>query len=197
MAKASTKKAQKGGAKKGAAAAKTPKKGGSTKKSAASESKVDAKLPVVRIASPKDFERLMNDVLVYAKRASTESGHAGQMVGEYVRKKFIHRGAFAMMKRLVKIGKDDPGALWIFLQHFDSYRKFAALDEIAERQGQLLDADAGEEAEDGDEAGEGETEVETFEQPGTPEGEEDLRPPHLQQSSAEHELANREAEGSA
>lgn len=91
---------------------------------------------------------LMRQVLKHQNDVSTASGNLGDLVRDYADKKNLHKGAFADIKKLYRMGKKDPGKLWLHLAHLDDMRKKLKLDELAGDQGQLVDAGTDEEDED-------------------------------------------------
>lgn len=103
----------------------------------------------------KQMAKFQND-------ASTAAGSMGDLTRDYADKKNLHKGAYATMKMLNRMGNKDPGKLWLWLAHFDHMRKQEAfgqktdrtLDDIAQSQGQLLEPGVDGEPE-GDDAGEG------------------------------------------
>lgn len=94
-----------------------------------------------------DLNRLLEQVAIFQNRAGTANSSAGELIGEYVKGKHLHAGAFRSINRLKKLGVRDPQALWLELAHFDDMREKAGLDRLAKEQGQLLPAIA-DEAED-------------------------------------------------
>jgi hypothetical protein len=98
------------------------------------------KRPTVRLISRADLLSLLKQVGAYDDRAATASGHAGELVREYAEKKFLHRGAFSVAKRLAKMAKHDSSKLWLWLAHFDHMRATMKLDDMAKAQGQMLPA---------------------------------------------------------
>jgi hypothetical protein len=105
------------------------------------------------LVSRKDLNALLEQCLIYQNRASTATGSMGELVREAAEKKHLHTGAFAIIKRLHRLGNKDRGKLWLLLAHFDDMRAKSGLDRLAQEQGQLLPAIADE----------GETEVEITE----------------------------------
>jgi hypothetical protein len=98
------------------------------------------------LVARKDLNTLLEQCLIYQNRASTATGSMGELVREYADKKHLHTGAFAIIKRLHRLGNKDRGKLWILLAHFDDMREKSGLDRLAQEQGQLLPAIADEEA---------------------------------------------------
>lgn len=88
----------------------------------------------------KDLNALLEQCLIYQNRASTATGSMGELVREYADKKHLHTGAFAIIKRLHRLGNKDRGKLWLLLAHFDDMRAKSGLDRLAQEQGQLLPA---------------------------------------------------------
>jgi hypothetical protein len=82
-------------------------------------------------------------------RASEAAGSMGELIREASEKKGLHRGAFAITKRLYFMGKKNPGKLWLLLAHLDDQREKLGLDKLAEEQGQLVSAGTEDEAEEG------------------------------------------------
>lgn len=96
-----------------------------------------------------DLSKLLEQANIYQNRSSTAQGSLREMIGEAVKKKHLHSGAFSLINRLWRMGGRDPQALWLMLAHFDDMREKCGLDRIAKAQGQLLPAineDEGEEA---------------------------------------------------
>ncbi len=118
----------------------------------------------------KDFEALARRCSSLQSQVSENSGTMGELIKDAAEKKHLHKGAFALWRKLDKMGKGDPGKLAAFLAHFDYYRdlkvKDKTLDDVAAEQDQMF---ARTEAGEGDEA-------EAGEDPGTPAGETDQRP---------------------
>jgi len=92
------------------------------------------------MVAKSDLKRLLDQCLAYQNRASTATGSMGELVREYVDGKYLHAGAFALIKRLHRLGNKDAGKLWILLAHFDDMREKSGLDRLAKAQGQLLPA---------------------------------------------------------
>jgi hypothetical protein len=92
-----------------------------------------------------DLNRLLEQCLMYQNRVSTAAGSMGELVRDYADKKHLHTGAFALIKRLHRLGNKDRGKLWLLLAHFDDMRGKSGLDRLAQEQGQLLPAIAEEE----------------------------------------------------
>lgn len=87
-----------------------------------------------------DLNRLLEQCLMYQNRVSTAAGSMGELVRDYADKKHLHSGAFALIKRLHRLGNKDRGKLWLLLAHFDDMRMKSGLDRLAQEQGQLLPA---------------------------------------------------------
>lgn len=94
----------------------------------------------IRLVSQRDLRALMDQCINYENKAATATGHMGELVREYSEKKNLHRGAFAMAKKLCRMGQKDSGKLWLILAHFDDYRQKLGIDRMAKEQGQLLTA---------------------------------------------------------
>ena len=140
-------------AKKARAAAKgKDSKGGKTAKAGRSAKKA---FPLI---ARRDLNALLEQCLIYQNRASTATGSMGELVREYADKKHLHTGAFAIIKRLHRLGNKDRGKLWLLLAHLDDMRAKSGLDRLAQEQGQLLPA------------------ISEEEQPPEPEGEQPTEP---------------------
>ena len=111
------------------------------KRKAAAAAKHDAESSV-RLVSQRDLRALMDQCIGFEDRASTASGSMGELIREYADKKNLHRGAFAIAKKLCRMGRKDPGKLWLLLAHLDDYREKLKIDRMAKEQGQLLPAGA-------------------------------------------------------
>ena|SRR5436190_16229638 len=94
----------------------------------------------IRLVSQRDLRALMDQCISYENKAATATGHMGELVREYAEKKNLHNGAFAMVKKLCRMGQKDPSKLWLILAHFDDYRQKLGVDRMAKEQGQLLPA---------------------------------------------------------
>lgn len=94
--------------------------------------------PVPMIAKGA-LETLMKQVMIFTNRVSTSSGDLGDLIRTYAEKKSLHKGAFSDIKKLYRMGKKDPGKLWLHLAHFDDMREKLKLDDLAEQQGQLVE----------------------------------------------------------
>ena len=97
--------------------------------------------------SQRDLRALMDQCVNYENKAATATGHMGELVREYAEKKNLHNGAFAMVKKLCRMGQKDPSKLWLILAHFDDYRQKLGVDRMAKEQGQLLPSGAGDNVE--------------------------------------------------
>jgi hypothetical protein len=97
---------------------------------------------VERLVSQRDLRALMDQCVNHESKAATAIGNSRELVGEYVKNKNLHAPAFALSKRLYRLGKRDPGKLWLMLAHFDDYREKLGIDRMAKEQGQLLPAGA-------------------------------------------------------
>jgi hypothetical protein len=111
---------------------------------------VDMAFPLI---GRNDLRRLLEEAAILGNRASSANGSRNELVGEYVKNKHLHAGAFRIISRWAKLGEDDPQKLWLELAHLDDMRSKAGIDRIAKAQGQLLPAIA-DEAEDAKEAAE-------------------------------------------
>jgi hypothetical protein len=94
----------------------------------------------IRLVSQRHLRALMDQCIHHEGKAASAMGTARELVGEYVKNKNLHTGAFSLAKRLVRLGKRDPGKLWLMLAHFDDYRGKLGIDRMAKEQGQLLPA---------------------------------------------------------
>lgn len=94
----------------------------------------------IRLVSQRDLRALMEQCTGYESKAATATGHMGELVREYSEKKNLHRGAFAVVKKLYRMGRNDPGKLWLMLAHLDDYRAKLGIDRIAKEQAQMLPA---------------------------------------------------------
>jgi hypothetical protein len=110
---------------------------GKSGKPAKSDKPTKKAFPMV---AKQDLNKLLEQCLIYQNRASTATGNMGELVREYADKKHLHTGAFAIIKRLHRLGNKDRGKLWLLLAHFDDMREKSGLDKLAQEQGQLLPA---------------------------------------------------------
>jgi hypothetical protein len=108
------------------------------KPEAAAKDDQDAKQSF-QVISKRDLGNLTRQCIEYDRQAGRHSGAKGELIREYADKKHLHRGAFAMYCRLVRMGKNDPGKLNIWLTHFDHMRERGELDALAKLQGQLFE----------------------------------------------------------
>lgn len=98
-----------------------------------------------RLISASALKTLLTQYRNLQSKVDTASGELGNLVREYSDKKYLHRGAFNVIKRLHHM---EPGKLWLFLCHFDHMREAIGLDNLAEEQTQMLSPGT---EEDGDE----------------------------------------------
>ena len=120
------------------------------------------KVPEFQLIGQKDFETLARRCASLQNQVSEHSGSMGELVKDAAENKNLHRGAFALWRKLDRMGKKDPEKLATFLAHWDYYRglkiKDKSLDDIAAEQAQMFARseagdDEGEEAEEGTESG--------------------------------------------
>lgn len=78
----------------------------------------------------KELESLIRRTGSLANEVSTASGKIGEMIANAVEKNHLHRGAFGIVRKLHKMGKDNPAKLAEFLFNLDLYREHMALDEM-------------------------------------------------------------------
>lgn len=94
----------------------------------------------IQMITQGNLVTLINRCVVLQKNVSNASGDMGDLIRDYAENKALHRGAFRHIKALFIMGKKDPSKLWLHLAHFDDMRAKLGLDEIAEVQGQLVEA---------------------------------------------------------
>lgn len=92
------------------------------------------------MVSRRDLMIALEQCGIQQNRISVAAGNMGELIREYAQKKHLHRGAFADMKKLHRMGHKNPGKLWEYLAHWDDMREKSGLDKLAESQGQLLPA---------------------------------------------------------
>lgn len=104
----------------------------------------------VALISGGALRTLNKQMTKFQNDASTATGSMGDLTRDYADKKNLHKGAYATIKMLNRMGQKDPGKLWLWLAHFDHMRKQEAfgqkfdetLDVLAKSQGQLVGAGA-------------------------------------------------------
>lgn len=100
--------------------------------------------PPIKLVSSRDLKALAEQCDGYKRKADTAQGNMRELIGEYVEKKNLHKQAFSTIQRLRRM---EPGELWLWRAHFDDYWSKLGLEKIANSQGQLVSAGAGEEEE--------------------------------------------------
>lgn len=91
--------------------------------------------PPIKLVSGRDLRALADQCDNYKKKADSAQGNMRELIGEYVERKNLHKGAFAMIQRL---RRKEPGELWLWKAHFDDYWAKLGLEKIANTQGQLV-----------------------------------------------------------
>lgn len=119
-------------------ARKTKRKAVKAARRAAPRSRQVASTSTAKLTSQADLERLMTQVENLQGKVSTASGSIGEIIREYADKKNLHRPAFAAVRKLYRMGKTDPGKLWLMLAYFDDYREKLGIDNMAQEQSQML-----------------------------------------------------------
>ena len=94
-------------------------------------------VPIQQMVSQRDLDALTKQCINYRTKAKSAAGHRSELIREYAETKNLHRGAWAWIEKLETL---EPGALWLWLAHFDDMRSKRGLDKRAKEQGQLLDA---------------------------------------------------------
>lgn len=161
-----------------AAKAAKQKKSKAAKKSAApktnSKRQPDTEASRREMISRANFDALARRCTHLQSDISEKSGTMGEQIKNAADTQHLHRGAFALWRKLNKMSGNKIAE---YLAHFDYYRKIAtkignqeipSLDDRATEQGQMFERTEAGEGGDGD----GETET----SPGTPAGETDQRP---------------------
>lgn len=105
----------------------------------------------ISLISAAALTTLIKQVMIYQGKVDTASGDLGDLVRDYKSGKGLHTGAFGDIKKLYRMGKKDPGKLWLHLAHFDDMRKKLKLDDMAAAQGQMVGSGVDED-EEGEEA---------------------------------------------
>jgi hypothetical protein len=100
-----------------------------------------ARKEAVNTISQRDLRALVQQCSSYEDRAATANGHSGELIREAVQTKNLHRGAFAVIKRLHRMGRIDSEKLRTMLEHLDDYRMKLGLDQMARAQRRFDDAD--------------------------------------------------------
>jgi hypothetical protein len=101
--------------------------------------KRSANLPAksdIPIIGEDDFIKLVKRNKAYRRQAQEASGDAGEMIKKAIETKHLDRNGmkgFNVFDRLT----DDPAKLKSALAHFDAYRIYGKLDEIAAKQSEL------------------------------------------------------------
>lgn len=98
----------------------------------------------IKLVSQRDLRSLMQQCEAFQKKVDNASGHLSNLIGEFVTKKSLHRGAFRIARRWARM---EPSELWLELMHLDDYREKLGIDRIAKTQGQLLPSGTDEEEE--------------------------------------------------
>lgn len=93
---------------------------------------------VMGLIAGSALRTLIKSVTIMQNKASTAAGEMGDLIRTYAEKKNLHKGAFADIKKLHRMGTKDPAKLWLHLAHFDHMRKEAGLDDLADSQGEML-----------------------------------------------------------
>lgn len=79
----------------------------------------------------KDLESLLRYVTAQQSDVSTAAGNIGDRIQNDAEKKNLHRGAFAVIRKLHKWAKDNPAKVAEWLFHFDLMREHLELDKAA------------------------------------------------------------------
>lgn len=93
----------------------------------------------IKLVSQRDLRLLAEQCDGYKKKADSATGNMRELIGEYVTKKNLHKGAFSWAMKLRRM---ESGELWLFLAHFDDYRQKFGIDRLASEQAQMLPSGA-------------------------------------------------------
>lgn len=116
-----------------------------------------------KMPSAKELRDLISDVQGFMDKAKSQNGKGRQLIAEAKKDIGLNKVAFSMVRKLIKVGTDEPNALMVLLEDFDHYRKVLKIDDLAgpsmfEARAGAEGGGEGDEGEGGDES-DGETQI--------------------------------------